>query len=169
MKILLYPFVLIAFSCSSTKDQNPEKNNRSSFKVESKCPENVNCDFEILKGKGLNVMTDGIGMSYYELKDDPGKIVFKYQYRLKTDESLQDAGYLEEVLFEIEKDYSDFSFSGKDLQNTKAILNVMCFCRGKAGSYRIKEGLISKKGNNLLIKIPNLINDQKISEVKITL
>lgn len=166
--ILFFPLTFLAFSCSSKKIENSNLNTNN-IKIENQCPENVDCNFEIIPDKSLNVITDGIGMLYYELEENPNKVVFKYQYKLKTDEDLQDAGYLEEVLFEMDKNYTDFAFSGKDIQSTKILLNVMCFCRGKAGSYKITDGSISKKGKSLSITIPKIVDNQKISDIKIKL
>lgn len=168
--LLLFPLTLIAFSCSSTKNDTDKLNNKTGFKIENQCPENVDCNFEILKNKSLIIKTDETGASYFEMEENPNKVVFRYQYKLRTDKDLQDAGYLEEVLFEVDKNHGDFSFSGKELQNTKLILNVMCFCRsGKVGAHKISEGTIIKKGDKLSISLPKIIEDQKITDIKITL
>lgn len=169
MKNSLYPFIFLAFSCAGSKNEHVDKNSKSSYQIENKCPKDVDCSFEVLKNKSLHIIKDDIGMSYYELIEDPKKVVFKYSYKLITDKDLQDAGYSEEILFETEKDYTDFNYSGKNLKTSKAILNVMCFCRGKAGTYKITEGEISKNGKDLLIKIPSIVSNQKIEEIRITL
>lgn len=167
--LILFPLTLLTISCSSIKTEKDIQTNLKNYKIENNCPKNVNCNFEILQNKSLNIITDEIGMSYYELTEDTNKTVFRYQYNLTTEKELQDGNYLEEVLFEVDKNYGDFNMSGKNIQKLKAILNVMCFCRGKAGTYNIKEGQISKNGKNLLIKIPSIVSNQKIDEIKITL
>ena len=168
--LLLFPLTLIAFSCSSTKKENQDISSQTTLKIENHCPDNVDCNFQIFQNKSLNVKTDEIGTAYYEIEENPNKVVFRYQYKLRTDEDLQDGGYLEEVLFEMDQNYGDFSFSGKELQNTKLILNVMCFCRsGKVGAHKINKGTISKKGKNLSIKLDKVIEDQKINEIEISL
>ena len=106
--ILFFPLALFAFSCSSTKNQSSTLKNETAIKIKNECPENVDCNFEILQNSSLNVITDGIGMLYYQVEENPNKVVFKYQYKLKTDENLQDGGYLEEVLFEMDESYNDF-------------------------------------------------------------
>lgn len=167
---LLFPILLFAFSCSNKTSVTSKTGDMTNFKVESNCPENVDCTFEIVKNQGLLVQTDEFGQSYYQLEENPEKVVFKYTHKLKTDKEIMDAGYLEEVLFEMDKNYNDFSFSGKELQNTKLILNVMCFCRsGKVGAHKISEGSIVKKGKQLSISIPKVIDDQKTTEIKVTL
>ena len=167
---LLFPLALFAFSCSTSKTEGSKSNDMGNFKIENRCPENVDCTFEILQNKSLVVNTDEFGKSYYQVEDNPETVVFKYQHKLRTDKDLVDAGYLEEVLFEMDKNYSDFSYSGKELQNTKLILHVMCFCRsGKVGSHKISEGSIVKKGKQLLISLPKIIEDQKTTEIKIIL
>lgn len=168
--LLLFPLTLLAFSCSTTKTESSKTTEMATYNIENQCPENVDCSFEILQNQSLAVNTDEFNQSYYKLEENPNKVVFKYQYKLKTDKEIMDAGYLEEVLFEMDKNYGDFSFAGKELQNTKLILNVMCFCRsGKVGAHKISEGKIVKKGNQLSISIPKVIEDQKTTEIKVTL
>jgi len=169
--LLLFPLALFAFSCSTTTNTVDSKSTTmGNSKIDSTCPENVDCTFEIVQNKSLVVHTDEFGKSYYQLTDNPETVVFKYQHKLRTDKDLVDAGYLEEVLFEMDKNYGDFSFSGKELQKTKLVLNVMCFCRsGKAGAHKISEGSIVKKGKQFSISLPKIVDDQKTTELKITL
>jgi hypothetical protein len=168
MKKIILPLIVFTFSYCST-NKNTSAKVMGSTKIETACPENGKCTFEIIQNKSLNIKTDGIGKTYFELRDDPEKIVFKYKLDLNANEMLQDAGYTEEILFETDKDYGDFVFSDEKLKESKAIFQVMCFCRDKAGSYKITEGNIEKKGNSLSISLPKLVEDQKTNNVKIIL
>jgi len=167
MKNIIFPLVLLAFSCSTKNSINSKTT--ENIEVENSCPDNVNCSYEILQGKSILVKTDGIGKVYYEFEDNQDRVVVKYKYDLKVkDPNLQDAGYREEIVFEMDKTQKDFSISGKQLQDYKVLFGVFCFCR-HAGSYEVKEGTIIKKGKSISIDIPKIVINQKLSEVKIKL
>jgi len=169
MRKIIFPLSLLAFSCCSTKKEAQNLEKQTAIETEYSCPDNVNCKHEILEGKGILVKTDGIGKVYYELEENPDKSVFRYTYDvIVKDPNLQDAGYREEILFEMDKNQKDFSISGEQLQNHKVLFGVFCFCR-HAGSYEVKEGSVIKKGNTILISIPKIVVNQKLSEVKIKL
>jgi len=169
-KSILFPMMILTISCCSTKSTTTMANGNEKTKIESPCPENGICTFEILQNKSMNIKTDGIGKTYYELEENPNKVVFLYKYREKIeDTTLQDAGYREEIVFEMNKDYSDFTFSNKELQNTKMLFGVFCFCKGKAGNYKVTEGSLTKKNSTLQIDLPKIVDNQIIRNVKISL
>lgn len=168
-KYVLFPMMILAISCCSTKTTQAMMSSTDKVKIED-CPEDGECSFEILQNKGLSIKNNTIGEMYYETEDNPEKVVFLYKFKRKIeDKTLQDAGYREEIAFEMDKNYSDFSLTGKDLQRTKMIFGVFCYCKGKAGYYRIREGNITKKGSQLLIDIAPVVDDQKITKAKINL
>lgn len=127
--------------------------------VTSVCPAQTDCKFEILKDKSLDVKTDDTGHTYYNLKDTPGKAVFKYTHKKITDSNLMDAGYSETIIFESD-DAIGLNHSGVDVQKVKMLFNVACFCRGKAGIYTVKGGTLSYKENKLHIEIPKIVDGQ---------
>lgn len=160
----------LAISCCSTKTSQATANNSKKAKIESSCLEEGTCSFEILQNKSMNVKTDDIGKTYYELEENPDKVVFLYKYQKKiADKTLQDAGYTEEIVFEMNKDYTDFSFSDKGIQSTKMLFGVFCYCKGKAGNYKVTKGSLIKKGSDLQIDIPSIVDNQIITHIKISL
>ena len=171
-KSILFPIAIAVISCCNTKSSistTNMKNNSENVKIED-CPENGDCHFEILQNKGLSIKTNTIGEKYYEIEDNLEKVVFVYKYQQKVkDTTLQDAGYREEIAFEMDKNYSDFSLANKQLQSTKMIFGVFCYCKGKAGYYTVREGSIVKKGSQLLIDITPVVDNQKITKAKISL
>ncbi|WP_296143114.1 hypothetical protein [uncultured Flavobacterium sp.] len=170
-KIAFLHFTILAISCGS----NPNSNTLSSpndilFKAENNCPDNGDCKFEILQNKGLEIQTDGIGKIYYKLNESTNKDVYRYNYSEKTkDTLLQDAGYNEEIIFEIEKGKKEFSYVNQELQSTKMLFGVFCYCKGKAGYYDVKEGTLKKVKNQLSITIPAIVNNQKTKQIQIKL
>ena len=113
------------------------------------------------------VKTDGIGGVYYELEDHAEKTVYLYTYKLKTDKQYQDAGYREEIIFETDSANADFALTDKDLQNTKILFGVWCYCKGKAGNYKITEGNLSRRGKEISIDFPAVVKDQKVTSLRI--
>ncbi|WP_447635717.1 hypothetical protein [Flavobacterium microcysteis] len=169
-KYLLLPMIGLVVSCCSTKTSQATTSNSKKTRIESSCPEKGVCTFEILQNKSMNVKTDGTGKMYYELEENPDKVVFFYKYSDKIkDTTLKDAGYREEIVFEMNKDYTDFSFSDKGIQSTKMLFGVFCYCKGKAGNYKVNKGSLIKKGSDLQIDIPPIVDNQIITHIKIGL
>lgn len=161
---------LFAIACCSTKTASISKETSENMKTESTCPENADCSFEILQNKSLNIKTDGIGKIYYELEDNPNTAVYLYKYAEKiADKTLQDAGYREEIVFEVDKNLATFSISGKELRSTKMLFGVFCYCKGKAGYYKVNEGSINKTKSDLNILITPNVDNQKVTVIKIKL
>lgn len=137
------------------------------YSLESECPTEGECSVEILRDKSIDVKTDDIGKIYYSLQNAPGKTVIKYSYSKHTDTALQDDGYNEDILFEVNSDYTEFSYTDAALQDTKMLFGVMCFCRGKAGFYKVTEGSVTYNGKNLEIHIPEIVDSQKLKDISI--
>lgn len=135
--------------------------------VTSTCPPQTDCSFEVLKDKSLIVKTDDTGHNYFNLQDTPGKTVMKYTHKKITDAKLADAGYSETITFETDGTTEPLNLSGAAIQKTKMVLNIACFCRGKAGVYKIEEGILSYKDNKLHIEVPQLVEGQVTSVVDV--
>lgn len=163
--ILLSLYIIALYGCTAKKSTSLSG---KSYTIETSCPEKTDCLFEILENKSILVKTDDTGHVYYNLEDTIGKTVMKYTSRKITDPTLQDAGYSETLIFETDKG-KEFNYTGKDLQKIKMLFNVQCFCRGKAGIYKVEQGSISFKNNKLQIELPELVDSQKTKSVIITL
>ena len=68
---------------------------------ESPCPSDGVCTTEILKNKSLVIKTDEFGSTYTQTIDSETTSVIVYQYNRIVKGDLQDAGYREEIIFEI--------------------------------------------------------------------
>lgn len=147
----------ILFSCSTGKNTIQSFDNAT---ITSNCTENYDCTFEAQKDKSLVVKTDDTGHNYFNVIDTPGKTVLKYSYKRITDPRIQDAGYVETITFEIDNNTAALNLKGKDIQKTKMVLNIACFCKGKAGVRKIEEGILTFKDNKLHIEIPELVEGQ---------
>lgn len=154
-------------SCCNSKKTVSENNRISKAQILTPCPEGYDCTLEIFPNKTMVVKTDGMGGTFFELEDQPEKTVYHYTYNQKTDKHYQDAGYREEILFELDARTKDLKLSDEELQNAKMLFGVWCYCKGKAGNYKITNGNFIKKGNEISIDFPAIVAGQRVTEVKI--
>ena len=153
----LLPFLLIA--CAPKKDAAAFIEGKHT--IESPCPEG-NCKLEVLKNKSLSVKTDGTGMLYYSLEDAPRKVVIRYTYDRIFPKDVEDGQYTETIIFETDAEFSNLKTG--NIKDTKMLFGVQCFCRGKAGFYKVSEGTVSYADEKLHVKIPDsIIDDQRIN------
>ncbi|MEL1244719.1 hypothetical protein AAEO56_10640 [Flavobacterium sp. DGU11] len=156
------PFLLIA--CASKK--GPAAFTEGKCRIESRCPDEGNCGFEVLKDKSLIIKSDGTGKPYYTLEDAPGKIVARYTYAAKSGK-YQDDAYTEEVIFETDSELSNLHKSNP--KDAKMLFGVHCFCRDKAGFYKVGKGLLDYQDNKLIIKLQdNIVEGQKTDLVMVS-
>jgi|GEM_PF-2040789 len=165
--ILLSVVFWTALSCCNSKKTVSEDHKNSRSQILTSCPENIDCALEVLPGKSMAVKDDTLGGIYYELEDNSQKTTYRYTYKLKTDNQYQDAGYREEVVFEIDNSETDLKLTDTELQNAKMLFGVWCYCKGKAGNYKITKGNFSKKGKEITIDFPAIVADQKVTVLKI--
>lgn len=162
--IFLYIASILLFSCSATKDGTTAWND---YLVVTPCPPKTECTFEAIKDKSLLIKTDDTGHIYYNLQDTPGKTVLKYTYKKITDADLQDAGYSETIIFETDSN-NNLNLTGRDIQKTNMLFNVQCFCRGKAGAYKVEEGTMTYVNKKLTIALPQIVDGQLTKNVTIS-
>jgi hypothetical protein len=159
-KMLILPAVLVLFSCNSQKKAVAYKE----AKVQNEsCPADGTCKVTLEKDKALDIKKDEFGSTYYHLIDAPGKNVVKYEYtRHIADTTLADAGYREEVAFEVDSANPNMELTGFTLENGKVLFGRFCFCRGATGYYRVRDGnlLVKQEDAKLNIKM-----NFKITEV----
>ena len=159
----------LSAACSSQKTPDLNKAEIAS----TNCPSDGDCTVELLKDKTLSVLRDDIGSTYYQILDNKGTNVIRYQYKRHTDPTLADAGYREEVIFEMNASEPEISVSGIELQTTKALFGRFCFCRGQTGYYPINDGALSikKQKNDYLLTMNFTITEvpQIIKSISIVL
>ena len=150
--LALLPIVLLA--CATQKTTSIT----GAHTIMNECPTQGTCTFEVLKDKSLVIKTN-LGKPYYEVADAPGKMVVKYTYNKTKNPAYQDDFYSEEIIFETDNELSNL----KD--KTTAIpvyFNAKCFCRGKAGTYKVDNAQVSLKDNQLHIALPATIVDNQL-------
>ncbi|MBC7641851.1 MAG: hypothetical protein H7174_05860 [Flavobacterium sp.] len=162
LKILILSFILISSCIPKKKFLESEFSN-----IVYNCPNNGNCDLEILENKSL-LLNHDLGKLNYKLIDNKNKTVVRYQYSKDLDKSVVDGGYREEIIFEINSKNTDNKIFDVDLQKTKMLFGRFCFCRGQTGFYKIINGNLKiKKGKKLNFKLNFKINEvpQIVNEI----
>ena len=89
-------------------------------------------------------------------------------YLVKTVKgNLQDAGYREEIIFELDN-FDPIKLGSSSLQKTKMLFGRFCFCRGQTGYYKVTEGTfeIANQIATLQFKVsevPQITNEIRFS------
>jgi hypothetical protein len=133
--------------------------------IESECPPDGACVFEVLKDKSLVISTDETNRTYYTVIDTPGKLVVSYKYSKTQNPEFQDDFYGEEIVFETDERFSNLTGEGEH----DILFTVQCFCRGKAGTHRLVAATATFKNNRLYIKLPtNIIDNQRLRDIDVS-
>lgn len=151
---LNFALALLLTGCGAKKVDMPS--------VTSNCPDDGKCTVEIKQNKKLEIKTDELGSLYYQILDNDQTSIVSYKYDRNVPADLADAGYTEEIIFEIPNQDCEITLSGKRLQETKMLFRRMCFCRGQTGNFKVQDGnlKLKKKGQYVQFSL-----DFKISEV----
>jgi hypothetical protein len=171
-KLFLIPTAFLFSFCCSNKD-TIKKNEEpiSKLTIESTCPPDGDCHAEIHKNKSLEVKKDDLGSIYTNIIDNETTSVIVYQYNRKVKGDLQDAGYREEVVFEINNSDKELILNNENLQQTKMLYGRFCFCKGQTGYYKVENGNLTLKQNKDAIsfnidfsitQVPQIIKSIKI-------
>jgi len=166
--------VTLLNACSCFNEKQKEKNSRL---VNSMIWKNENIirteSYKILPNSQIVYIKDKIGLGYYKI--EPGKkTVLVYTLNEKPiDQTLKDAGYKEEVLFEVEGKLKEMKLSDKELEKVNLLVGIHGFFR-KSGVYKVKKGTLkiekSDKKHLLLdiqIKDPTYMVHKKNIQLKI--
>lgn len=167
MKRIFLAILSLSFmACASKKGTTAFINGKHT--IESPCPEEGECKLEILKDKSLDIKVDDTGRLYYSITDAPGKVVMRYRYDYNAPEDVMDGGYTETIMFETDNEFSNLNTG--NIKDTKMIFGVQCFCRDKAGFYKVTDGEIGYKDQKLTVRIPDTVIDgQLIHSIDVSL
>ncbi len=135
---------LLMLSCSAQK-----QGVIASASLTSECPKNAKCTVELIKNKGIVLKKDDFGRDYYELSERAATNVIKYEFSRIVKGDIQDGGYREEVIFEIEQNPDAMLLTDKSLQNVKMIYGRFCFCKGQTGYYKVEKGTLTINGRKI--------------------
>ena len=164
MKKIVFLLLIIGFASSCKCKQNIADNKKA---MENNCPENTLCSTEVLENSTMVIIQDVTNKPFCTIAEQEGTTVYRYKMSEGVDSNYEDSGYREELIFELPSDFKDGTISGKDILKTNALLGVFCFCKEKAGYYKINEGSITKSGNTFSIEIPVLVDGQKTTKLEV--
>jgi hypothetical protein len=155
-KILFIIPCLLLLSCGT------KKTDANKALLTSTCPKDGTCTLQLLKNKSMLVKNDEFGRPYYTLEDNAYKNTFLYTYSRTVKGNIQDAGYREEIVFELDKDGSTPPLANEAMQRTKMLFGRFCFCKGQTGYYKVTKGALAVASN---ADGENVALDFEISEV----
>jgi hypothetical protein len=160
-RLLSCAIILIFSSCKPTAS-------RSSLSVDGGCPEQGECKVTIAEGSSLLVQRDGQGKPYPSLVAGKANEVVKIEYNNPGPPGVQDAFYKEEIIFEVPSGTGDLDIKGKAIIETNILFGVFCYCKDKAGYYRVDSARITRKGDIYKVEIPEIVALQKLREVTVS-
>ncbi len=126
------------------------------------CPISANCALELLPNQRMIITGDASGLQY-RLTAQPGTHVLRYKYDKIVKGNLQDAGYREELLFEIPA-AGPVDLKADGFGQTNMLFGRFCYCKGQTGYYRVSNGQLSidKNGtgqlNFTILEVPQITN-----------
>ena len=141
MKKAILLLSLLLVSCSAS-----QQGVVSSVMLTGDCPKDGTCSIKLLQNKGVSIKKDDFGRDYLELAESAATNVIQYQYSRTVKGKVQDAGYREEVIFEIGQNVDAMALSDKSLQQIKMLYGRFCFCKGQTGYYPIENGNLKIDG-----------------------
>lgn len=158
MKKIISLFCIIFFttSCTTVKtflDSKEDGNYKT--KVKTKCPNDGECELMVFKNSSLQIQSDGLGHSYYDMVFDSGKTVIMYEYKKYNENNYQDANHTERIVFEIKNDVTELVVEDFELSNMVMFYERHCFCKGETGMFPIVKGklYVNNLGDALHIKL----------------
>lgn len=162
MKIITSVFcTILLLACSSKK---PISQNKKVACLVSSCPLDGACVLNVLDNKSLTIKNDEFGNLYYTIDEKLNSKVYKYVYSKTPNDNLQDGGYREEIVFELNDSILNQSFLDKQLQSTKMLFGRFCFCRGQTGNYKVIDGNLDIVDNKITLnfnisEVPQIIKN----------
>jgi len=163
MKKLFICTAVLFLSCASKKTTGDQTS--VTLQLESECPKAGTCRIEVFENKKMQVNLDEFGSVYYKLEDDIQKKVVKYSYSKTVKGNIQDAGYREEIVFELDN-FENQNYENAGIQKTQMLFGRFCYCKGQTGNYKVTTGKLSIQDKKASLsftvsEVPQLI--QKIS------
>ena len=158
--LLFILLVVVLGSCSAAKTFLDSKEG-TDYKtiIKSKCPENGICELYVFQNSSLQIQTDGIGQSYYDMTFDAEKSVIMYEYKSKSADGLEDGIHTERIVFEIRNNIPELIIEDFELSNLTMFYERHCFCKGQTGMFPIRKGRLELYNLGKDLKI-NLKIDQ---------
>ncbi len=117
-KKLIVLMTLFLMSCQTLKN----------FEASPECPEDYDCNVEMISNSFITILEDSIGKKYIKIKENDAYHVIKYSYSYKGRPEIADDGYHEEIYFQIPVDQNEIMLNDKNLSDANLIVAKHCFC-----------------------------------------
>jgi hypothetical protein len=172
MKLFIHVFaffLLVGCKAKTTELITAQKE----FKTTTNCPDDGECKTELIPNSTLEVLSDKFD-NIYTKTNEGEKIIFKFTFSRGVDKMAVDGHYIEEIYAEFDKNLPNLNLVDGELKNVKLLYNKMCYCKGVAGYYHIKNGTLkfektAKKTYNIQLDFKLDIAYQVITSINETL
>lgn len=157
VKKILYLFLILTTlgSCNASKTFLDSKEGGDyKTKILTNCPENGICNLYVFQNSSLQIQTDGIGQSYYDMSYDAEKSVIMYEFK-NSNSDYEDGNITERVVFEIKNNVPELIVEDFELSNLTMFYERHCYCKGQTGMFPIKKGklILNNLGNTLKLNL----------------
>ncbi|UYW01173.1 hypothetical protein K5I29_12040 [Flavobacterium agricola] len=152
----VFCILLFATSCDTVKTFLDTKEGLDyKTKIKSDCPSDGTCELMVFKNSSLQIQSDGLGQSFYDMVFDSEKTVIMYEYKRNNENNFQDGDLTERIVFEVRNNVTEFVVEDLELSNLVMFYERHCFCKGETGLFPINKGklYVNNVGNALEIKI----------------
>jgi hypothetical protein len=141
--LILYSFLLINLSACKcarkTSEGNVQTKTEEKILLKVDSLKNTSRKIYLHKNKKLDI-SELNGSLIYKIEYSEKTSVIQFVYERDMDKVAYDGGYREEVVFEVPNDVPIQDYKDAGLQETKMLFGRYCFCRGKTGLYKVRQG-----------------------------
>jgi hypothetical protein len=161
--MILFSLLLSLSACKAQKTSEGKTREKAQERIVLKIDSTKNTARKVylFKNKKLEI-SEVNGSLAYKMGPSENTSVIQFVYEKDMDKVAYDGGYKEEVVFEIPNDVSGRNYKDTELQQTKMLFGRYCFCRGKTGLYKVKNGTLHITSSK---KEPRFELQFKITEV----
>jgi len=144
----LYIFIVCFFICSCNAKQKALIESEA-VKMNTNCPEEGLCTFEVFQNKKMELLNDGIGKLYPKISEG-NNLILKFEYKRNEIPNTADSNYSELIYAELNTNNLIKELEDSQLQDIKLLFARLCFCKGHTGYYKVNNGNLSitKENNN---------------------
>ncbi|WP_205521223.1 hypothetical protein [Psychroflexus aurantiacus] len=137
--------LIFCFIACKTQQKSTEEEGLNKISI-ANCPEDGTCSFEVLNQKSLVIKTDATGAQYPQVTKGKHKVL-KFEYKRNQDPQIADDEYTEVVYAQIEPGQKKLDLNDDQLKQAKLLFGRLCFCKGQAGYFPVREGHFKVSSN----------------------
>ena len=134
--------IIICFLICSCNTKQKVLTVKEVDKLDSFCPDDGVCTFEVVQNKSLKILHDEFGNLYKEILEGTN-IILKFEYKRNQIPNTVDGHYRELIYVELDPNNLTFELENSQLKEVKLLFARLCFCKGQTGYYSVDKGRLS--------------------------